>query len=276
MTPALSAVFFDLGGTLFHHLPPEATIDNLRWALESAGVAPSDEAILTSYLSIRAELEQQYADRRFFLHRDLVRDAARHFFDRFLESQAPAAARDHFPDAFYALQRSAVTEHLRPREEAAHVLQTLRAWGYFVAIVSNIDEDYLGPLLAREPDIAACDLVLSSEVTRSCKPDAVIFRTALRRAHRSPEEVLFVGDSWRNDVAGGSALGFRTAWLTTDQPPERVAERARGAPDSSAPETARAALAAALASAPAAAPTMPDLNLRSLAQLLPLLAPDQC
>lgn len=246
----ISGVFFDLGGTLFQHLPTAATLQNLRWALETQRVRDLDDQLLAEYLPIRAAVEAEFAERRFFLHRDLVLTAAARFTALLRQRGAAdlvAGAADAVGRSFYALQRSAVTEHLPVREEAAHVMQTLRSWGYLVAIVSNIDEDYLGPLLAREPDLAACDFVLSSEVSRSCKPDPVIFQRAIARAGAPPQALLFVGDSLTNDVQGAAALGLQTAWLAVDH---------KSAPGS-------------LVGAPAA----PNYVLQNLTELLTLLQP---
>ena len=264
----IAAVFFDLGGTLFEHLPPRATLDNLAWALETQGVSVGATAELEPYLTLRAQLEQDFAGRAFFLHRDLVLEAARSF-----ARTLPQAGLDEerFARSFYALQRSAVTEHLRPREVAAHVLQTLRSWGYYVAIVSNIDEDYLGPLLARVPDFAAVDLVLSSEVCRSCKPDPVIFRRALERSGFDASEVLYVGDSRTNDVFGAGRQGFRTAGRAGDQAPAVVQAGATAA----GVELGGQPVQDRFAKARPSDPTVPDLLLKDLAELLSVLTPSE-
>ena len=253
----LRGVFFDLGGTLFQHLPRQATLDNLAWALETQGVGPVSESLLQGYPPLRAAVEQRFAERAFFLHQELVLEAAA-AFARELQDAVPATFdAERFARTFYALQRSAVTEHLAPRDDAAHVLQTLREWGYFVAIVSNIDEDYLGPLLARVPDFAAVDLVLSSELCRSCKPDAAIFQQAFARSGVPATEVLYVGDSRTNDVLGAGRLGCRTAWLTCDQPPAEVASVRRTLADTAA----------------GLDPAVPDLCITTLSELLDVLQP---
>ena len=249
----ISAVFFDLGGTLFHHLPRQSTLDNLAWALQTQGVTQLPKTAFDRYPRLRAELEQRYAERPFFLHRELVLDAARCFLDPLQAAHSLTIDVERFARSFYALQRSAVTEHLVPREDAAHVLQTLRGWGYYVAIVSNIDEDYLGPLLARVPDFAACDLILSSELCKSCKPDPAIFREALARSGFGADEVLYVGDSKINDVMGAGRLGFRTAWLIADQSTDAIAATQRARDDNPG------------------ASTEPDLLLCELADLLTIL-----
>ena len=45
------------------------------------------------------------------------------------------------------------------------------------------------------------------------KPDPRIFKFALHKINRNPEEVLHVGDSLENDVSGANNSGLRNAWL---------------------------------------------------------------
>jgi putative hydrolase of the HAD superfamily len=45
------------------------------------------------------------------------------------------------------------------------------------------------------------------------KPDPRLFRVALADAGCAPDEMLHVGDSLENDVAGAAAAGVRSVWL---------------------------------------------------------------
>ncbi len=48
------------------------------------------------------------------------------------------------------------------------------------------------------------------------KPDSRIFRFALSKIERNPEQVLHVGDSLQSDVAGANNSGLRSAWLNRE------------------------------------------------------------
>ena len=48
------------------------------------------------------------------------------------------------------------------------------------------------------------------------KPDPQLFRIARAEAGCSPDELLHVGDSLENDVAGAAAVGARSVWLNRD------------------------------------------------------------
>lgn len=44
------------------------------------------------------------------------------------------------------------------------------------------------------------------------KPDPEIFLKALEHFQVLPEEAVFVGDSWRNDIEGSSKVGIKSIW----------------------------------------------------------------
>ena len=209
---AIQAVFFDLGGTLFQHLPFIHTRRNLSAVLDSLSVrAQADqEAIWRRYRQHRRQLEEEGQFQAFFMHRGLVAEAMRRTLSEY-NLAAPGAAAT-FCDA----QRASVTQHLQLRADTLSTLEQLQNQGVYRAIVSNIDDDYIVPLLQRTGLAQYFDHWLSSERARSCKPHASIFHQALSRAGHPVEKVLFVGDSYANDVLGASRLGFKTALLTAD------------------------------------------------------------
>jgi putative hydrolase of the HAD superfamily len=62
--------------------------------------------------------------------------------------------------------------------------------------------------------LAGCvDAWTSSEEAASCKPSPGIYHTALQKASVKAEDVLFVGDSREQDIAGARALGMTTALI---------------------------------------------------------------
>ncbi len=214
MTGALHirAVFFDLGGTLFQHLPAAHTQHNLIAVMDSLkDRQPADNAaIWHSYRRHRRQLEDEGQYQAFFMHRGLVAEAMRRTLAEY-DIVAPAAAA-----AFCDAQRASVTQHLQLRADTISTLEQLQQQGVYRAIVSNIDDDYIVPLLRRTGLAQYLEHWLSSERARSCKPHAGIFRQAMASAGHAPDQVLFVGDSYANDVLGASRLGMKTALLTTD------------------------------------------------------------
>ena len=224
MTRGVRAVLFDLGGTLYDYqtlavAEIESLVDLARWA----GITAEPPALQRAYQDALRRAFHAYLPRPFYLHRDLFRDAALGMVEAF----GGRVAAD-------ALQRYRVRQwerHARDftlRDGARTTLRALRARGYQLGVVSNIDDDQLAHLAGMADLDAYFDWLLSSEAAGSCKPDPAIFHEALRRAACRPGEALFVGDTLAQDIAGANQVGMRSVllWHREDRdPPAGMAPR---------------------------------------------------
>jgi 2-haloacid dehalogenase len=95
-----------------------------------------------------------------------------------------------------------------------------------ICIVSNADRADIEAALAYHRLRPAA--VVTSEETRSYKPDARIFEVALQRTGWRRAHVLHVGDSLHSDVGGAAAVGLRTGWVNRVQ---RIHDIGNHAPD---------------------------------------------
>ena len=94
-------------------------------------------------------------------------------------------------------------------------LATLRD-RYRLGVISNnfgntkgwCDEYNLSPLL---------DMVVDSTVVGVSKPEAGIFHAALTGISTLPEEAIYVGDTYSDDVVGAKGVGMWTAWLVGEE-----------------------------------------------------------
>jgi 2-haloacid dehalogenase len=83
-----------------------------------------------------------------------------------------------------------------------------------VCCVSNADRK---PLLAAiERHKLRFDAVVTSEDARCYKPNAEIFRRAVRALGTDTDALVHVGDSLHSDVGGASSLGIATVWVERD------------------------------------------------------------
>ncbi|MFQ5698358.1 MAG: HAD family hydrolase [Myxococcota bacterium] len=210
---ALGAVFFDFGGTLFSYsrVQGRAFYPILIDALERLGLDLEPRAAGRAYRKASADAFEAYAPRPYYLHRDLFHETLRSWVRSLGGDEARADAV--FLDWFHERQRCLVRDGFELRSGCLEVLRALRAWGLHTAIVSNIDDDYLEPMVERAGLRAELDAWTSSEEARSCKPDPQIFRHALRKAGVRAREVLFVGDSPQHDIAGARSLGMATVLI---------------------------------------------------------------
>ena len=89
------------------------------------------------------------------------------------------------------------------------LLRIQRRWK--TGILSNADDDFLGPVLGRLG--LKFDVVLSSEEARCYKPMPSLFLQVIERLGVAPHEVVYVGDNQFDDVKGAKGVGMRAVWL---------------------------------------------------------------
>lgn len=80
-----------------------------------------------------------------------------------------------------------------------------------LAVLSNADDAYLEPVVARIPVSFAT--VISSEGGRCYKPDARLFRMALEGLQVEPTECVYVGDKQFEDIKGARGVGMSAVWI---------------------------------------------------------------
>ncbi len=94
--------------------------------------------------------------------------------------------------------------------------ETLRALGDLasrarLAILSNADDDFLGPCIrSLGVEFVA---VVSSESAGWYKPSPAAFDTLLKKLGVAPAQVWFVGDHLHEDVHGSSEAGMTAVWV---------------------------------------------------------------
>jgi HAD superfamily hydrolase (TIGR01509 family) len=202
----VKGLLFDLGGTLFTYSGSRGMGRALAETVKSMGLDREPREIGLAWQRASESVMREYARRNYYLHRDLFLDTLKSFASAFdMTVPAPIAA------AFHARQRDAVVTNLSIRPDCLETLRSLKARGMYLAIVSNIDDDYLGPLVEKHRLDEVLDHWTSSEEANSCKPDVAIYRYALKKAGLGAAEALFVGDSLQHDIAGASASGLRSA-----------------------------------------------------------------
>jgi putative hydrolase of the HAD superfamily len=221
----IRAVLFDLGGTLYDYRTLEAgNREGLLALARWAGSEAPGERVIGAHLESLREVFYEYLPKPYYLHRDLFRDALDGMARRLevsLGEEILARYQEH--------QREHRERDFALREGVRETLDALRDRGLHLGIVSNIDEDQLGHIVALTRLDEHFDDLLSSEAARSCKPDPAIFDEALRRAGCEAHEVLFVGDTRRQDIEGANRAGMQSVllWHRDDKPPPETDPRPR-------------------------------------------------
>jgi HAD superfamily hydrolase (TIGR01509 family) len=209
---SVDAVFFDFGGTLFSYreVQGRSFMPLMLEGLTRLGVEIDVRQAAQAYRRASAEAFQVHFARPYYLHRDVFEE----IFRRFARGVGAEPSPEYL-SWFYDAQRRMVYEGFELRPGCFEVLDELRAGGAHVGLVSNIDDDYLGPMLERAGLGPHLDAWTSSEEARSCKPDSGIYRCALAKAgSAAPERCVFVGDSPEQDIAGARRLGMHTILIS--------------------------------------------------------------
>jgi 2-haloalkanoic acid dehalogenase type II len=213
--PRVAAVFFDFGGTLFSYRQVGGSTGRLIFdAVGRLGVQVEPGRVGSAYRDAMRDAYVGVQQRPYYLHRELFEDCWRRFA-RALGAEPKADWVRWLIDT----QREIVTGQFSLRDDCVETLAELRTSGLRLGVVSNIDDDYLQPMLVRAGLTDVLHQWTSSEEARSCKPDAAIYRYACAKAGCAPEQVLFVGDSPEQDIAGARALGMTTALIREEGAP---------------------------------------------------------
>ncbi|HEV7215534.1 MAG TPA: HAD family hydrolase [Chloroflexota bacterium] len=202
--PTIRAISFDGDGTLWDF--QQVMHNALRFALaERRAVAPGPGAGLTieAMIAIRNGVAEELQGHMTNL--EAVRLAA---FERTLQHigvvDAGLAVR---LNAVYLQHRFADT---RPYDDVLPTLDALRG-RYRLGLLSNGNSH---PERCGLPD--RFSFVVFAQDHGYEKPDRRLFEVALAQAGCEPQELLHVGDSLANDVAGAQGAGVRSVWLNRD------------------------------------------------------------
>ena len=95
-----------------------------------------------------------------------------------------------------------------------------------VCCVSNADTKPLTTAINKHG--LQFDAVVTSEDSRSYKPDSGIFGQALNALGVEAQRTIHIGDSLHADVGGASRLGIATAWVHREN---RIHDIGTGRPD---------------------------------------------
>ncbi len=214
-TPAaIRAVFFDFDGTLCtFETTGTAARRTAGWLAAQAGLEAADgERLFDCIRNATGRAFRRYADRPFYLYRDLFAEAYREG----LQQAAIPATDAGIVGALREFERLAAAS-FSLREGAIPTLIELKRRGLTLGIISNSDDRTLLERTAVAGLAQQVDFVLSSEAAMSCKPDPGIFREAMHRAGCVAGEALFVGDTPDQDIVGGVLAGLHTALLVPDE-----------------------------------------------------------
>ena len=198
------AVFFDAGETLFHPYPSAGHIYSEIG--RRYGLSLSAGEINDSFAAV-----WQKKDR--LIHTSQAKDE-KGWWKEIVENIFSPFGRIEDFDRFFEELYIGFAEPRRWRvySDVWDVLEGLKKKGMRLCIVSNWDQRLLG--LCRDFDLNSYfDAIVISSVVGFAKPDRRIFEKALDVVSMDAKEVLYVGDSFRDDVEGARNAGLVPVYL---------------------------------------------------------------
>jgi 2-haloacid dehalogenase/putative hydrolase of the HAD superfamily len=193
MTRSYDFVTFDCYGTLIDW--ESGIADAFLAAAREDGVDVNREDVLRAY----AETERVVEREQFRLYRDVL-----------TESTTRVARSLGWPlsdDRATFLVRSIGS--WKPFPDTNPALARLRAAGYKLGILSNVDDDLLAA--TRRHFTVEFDLLITAQQVQSYKPAAGHFDAA--RARIGDERWLHAAQSNFHDIVPANAMGIPTAWV---------------------------------------------------------------
>ena len=195
----MRAILFDAFGTLFDTRSGGSARETILSHLRAGGASVDENAFRsewTEFYQIHTAPEAEFRTERI-----LFEERIRMFYRRYAIKRNAAADSD-------SILQGAFTRKAFP--EAADALSALRK-EYRVLIASNTDNDVLEQVMTQNR--IAADGVYTSENLKCYKSNPDFYRKILDDIGLSPREVLFVGDSVRDDILGPKALGIPAVWV---------------------------------------------------------------
>ncbi|MEX1247294.1 MAG: HAD family hydrolase [Anaerolineales bacterium] len=222
MAGPVKGVLFDLGGTLIYFdgdWPDvvKAANQELLSYLQALGLQLDPQRFINEF---RVSLEEYYVQRE----------------SEFIEYTTARVLRTllaemGYPDLDPAILAPALKKlyavsqaHWKREEDALPTLQTLRAAGYRMGVISNASDDADVQTLVENAGIRGYfDFVLSSAACGIRKPNPYIFEIGLRHWGFDPHQVAMVGDTLGADILGARNAGLYSIWITrrADNPGNR-------------------------------------------------------
>jgi putative hydrolase of the HAD superfamily len=197
---AIEAVLWDIGGVILDiESVREGHVAFVGWLVETYDLESVDDFVSTW----RREIGEYFREREGTEFRP-----ARDGYHRAIEviTGESLDQNDWLPRF-----REILSEHLRSNPGASETIGAIAETGRHQGILSDVDADEGRFILDQLGVLDHCDAITTSEEVGRTKPDRAMFEAALEKAAVDPGRALMMGDRYRHDMEGATALGIRTA-----------------------------------------------------------------
>jgi putative hydrolase of the HAD superfamily len=224
------AVLFDMGYTLVYFDPPQETI--VQTAMHASGVPLSVEQIQRATEAVWGRYYEDAETATFPATPEYDAQTQRELGLKMLAQlglEGDESTLQSYADAIESEFDRPGT--IRPYPEVRSVLDALQERGLRLGILSNWSWN-LRDRVAQAGLDGYFELIWASAYAGRHKPHPEIFHQALTKMGISPEDALYVGDSYWHDIVGARGAGLSAVLVdregTTDDPDWPVIRDLRG------------------------------------------------
>ena len=196
MTKQFKLIGFDLDGTLVNSLPDLAL--SVNSALVELGLPQAEESLVLTWIGNGADVLSARA-----------LDWAKKQTSRSLNEEEVLQFKRRF--GFYYGENLCNISRLYPNVK--ETLETLKAQGYILAVVTNKPTKHVQPVLAAFGIDHLFSEMLGGQSLPAIKPHPAPLYYLFGKFGLYPKQVLFVGDS-RNDILAAHSAGCPAVGLT--------------------------------------------------------------
>lgn len=192
----IKAIAFDIDGTLYRPL---------AFSLRCVPFVLRNLRFMLSFRQVRRDLhllatEGKVAEDFFLLQAELVAKSL----------NADVSKTREFIDREIYLGWRKLFVKIKPYKDAVETVLFAKNAGYKVGLLSDFPPEQKGDVWGLAP---SCDAILGSETFGVLKPHAKPFLKLAEMLNVKPQELLYVGNSYKYDVLGGKKAGVKTALL---------------------------------------------------------------
>lgn len=199
------AVFFDLDDTLYDHLVPFR--DAAKEVLNLDGISPDMAELFHRVRHHSDLLWPKYLNGELGLEETRVRrlELAFEEFGIFLTREQASRVQEAYIGRQYSIE---MIEGVLPQ------LMRFIERGDVVGIITNGPKDHqMGKIRGLGVDkLILSERIFISDAVGIAKPDPEIFAHVNRKTGTAPENSLYIGDTWHNDVVGALDAGWKVCW----------------------------------------------------------------
>lgn len=212
MLPTLNPkfVYFDLDDTLLDHRKAEKkALGDLRTTYAEVLTSFGQEMVEETYHAGNVKLWHAYAEGKLTKEQLRVRR-----FEQLLDKLSITSLNPEEVGSFYIERYTNYWEYCAGARESFFAIADQYPVGVLTNGFAQVQHRKLAQFTELRERLTTCVI---SEEFGYMKPHPMLFAHAAQLAETAPEDIVYIGDSWRSDVEGGQNAGWDVIWYAPNE-----------------------------------------------------------